>query len=240
MLQLQAVEPNLLLNAQRFFSLPWTKDFLLVGGTNAALQIGHRLSVDIDLFTNTKFLSGEVLRKIEQDFSVEKNRVVIDETRLVVFIQPHGIKLDLFHLDLEIKKPAIVDNGMRLANLMDLAAMKIEAMIQRREKKDYIDLHFIFKKLDPHECLKHFHQVDQYCSPKSVAFALTEVESAKNNQSEMPKMLAAVNWEEIDNEFRIVASKYAKSIGINIDLDTSKKQSKLKSKDQDEDFEISM
>jgi Nucleotidyl transferase AbiEii toxin, Type IV TA system len=196
MLQLQAVESNLLLNIQRFFSLPWTKDFLLVGGTNAALQIGHRLSVDIDLFTNTKFLSGEILRKIELDFSIEKNRVVIDETGLVVFIQPHGIKVDLFHSELEMKLPPVIDNGMRLANLMDVAAMKIEAMVQRREKKDYIDIHFIFKKLDPQKCLKHFHQLDQYCSPKSVAFALTEVESARMDKSEMPKMLVSVDWKE--------------------------------------------
>ncbi len=224
MLQLQAVEPNLLLTTQRFFSLPWTKDFLLVGGTNAALQIGHRLSVDIDLFTNTVFLPGEVLGKIERDFSIEKNRVIIDESGLVVFLQPEDIKVDLFHMDIEMKLPPVIDNGMRLANLMDVAAMKIEAMIQRRVKKDYIDLHFIFKTLDPHECLEHFHQVDKYCSPKSVAFALTEVESARTNKSEMPKMLVPIDWKEIEKEFRAVARKYAKGLGINIDMETRKKQ----------------
>jgi Nucleotidyl transferase AbiEii toxin, Type IV TA system len=217
MLQLQAVKPDLLLNTKRFFSLPWASGFLLVGGTNVALQIGHRLSVDIDLFTNTIFVPGELLSKVERDFSIERNRVVIDESGLVLFLKPGDIKVDLFHVDLEMKLPPIIEDGMRLANLMDVAAMKMEAMVQRREKKDYIDLHFIFKKLDPLKCLEHFHQVDRYCSPKSVAFALTEVESAVKNKSEMPTMLMPVDWNEIENEFRSLARMYAKGIGLNID-----------------------
>jgi hypothetical protein len=231
MLQLQAVEPDLLLITKRLFSLPWTKDFLLVGGTNAALQMGHRLSVDIDLFTNVGFVPGDILRKVEHDFSIEKDRGIIDETGLVVFLQPKGIKVDLFHTEIEMRLPHVIDNGMRLANLMDVAAMKIEAMIGRREKKDYIDLYFIFQKLNPEKCLKHFHEVNQYCSPKSVAFALTEVESARRNKSEMPRMLVPVNWDQIDKEFQSVASKYAKGIGINIDLHRERE------KDQEEDLD---
>lgn len=218
MLQLQAVKPDLLLNTKRFFSLPWATDFLLVGGTNVALQIGHRMSVDIDLFTNSVFVPTELLSKVERDFSIERNRAVIDENGLVLFLQPGDIKVDLFHIELEMKLPPVIENGMRLANLMDVAAMKMEAMVQRRVKKDYIDLHFIFKKLDPQKCLEHFHQVDKYCSPKSVAFALTEVESAVKNKSEMPEMLMPVDWKEIEREFLSVASTYAKGIGLNIDL----------------------
>jgi hypothetical protein len=226
MLQLQAVEPDLLLNTQRFFTLPWTEDFLLCGGTNAALQIGHRLSVDIDLFTNNVVEPGELLSKVARGFSLQPNRTSIRESGVVVFLQPSGVKVDLFHMDLAMKLPPVVDNGMRLANLMDVAAMKIEAMIQRRVKKDYIDLHFIFKQIDPQKCLEHFHQVDQYCSPKSVAFALTEVDSAASNKSEMPQMLLPVDWKEIERQFRSVASKYSKDLAINIDLKREKKKEK--------------
>jgi hypothetical protein len=218
MLQRQAVEPHLLLIIERLFTLPWAKDFLLVGGTNVALQLGHRLSVDIDLFTNNSFVPRELLREIERDFLLQKNEVVIRENGLMAFFQPSGVKVDIFHVDLDMKLPPVNWNDIKLANLMDVAAMKIEAMVQRRVKKDYIDLYFIFQQLDPQQCLAHFHKVDQYCSPKSVAFALTEVDTAASNSSEMPKMLLPVSWEDITTQFRKVATQYSNTLGINIDL----------------------
>ena len=218
MLQLQAVEPNLLLTLERLFALPWTKNFLLVGGTNVALQLGHRLSVDIDLFTNTSIRPRELVSTLERDFALEKKNVVVRENGLMAFIQSSNIKIDIFNIDVPMELPPIVYNNIKLANLMDVAAMKIEAMVQRRVKKDYIDLHFIFNNLEPIECLKHFHKLDQYCSPKSVAFALTEVDTAANNPSEMPKMLLPVNWDDITTQFHKVATQYSTTLGINIDL----------------------
>ena len=210
MLQVQAISPDLLLTARKIFSLPWSKDFLLVGGTNVALQLGHRLSVDIDLFTNKEFEVRSMVQHFEKDIGIAPERLHESDVGFRAILEGGSIVVDMFHTDVPMAGEPVHGEGLRLANLLDVAAMKIEAMVQRRVKKDYVDMYFIFKELDPQKCLEHFHQVDKYCSPQSVTFALDEVNTAAANSSDMPKMLKPVSWEEIQNLFQQVSREYSK------------------------------
>lgn len=210
MLQVQAVEPNLLLVAKKIFALQWSQDFVMVGGTNAALQLGHRSSVDIDLFTNKEIRFDKLSFGITQEFDVSEADIVKQEDGLTAYVNG-GLKVDFFQWHVPINLPLVVDGGLRLANLLDVAALKIEAIVQRREKKDYIDLYFIFKELDPMKCLNHFHKVDKYCSSKSVSFALEETSAAVTNDSRMPDMLKPVTWPDIDTSLKMINRAYTKT-----------------------------
>jgi hypothetical protein len=55
MLQKQAISPKLLALLIELQKMPQLKEFTLVGGTALALQLGHRVSIDIDLFSQHDF-----------------------------------------------------------------------------------------------------------------------------------------------------------------------------------------
>jgi len=73
----------------------------------------------------------------------------------------------------------MVEDGLRLASPMDLAALKLDAIIERREKKDYIDLHVLFKSPGSDAILGKFKTYNPHVSEKSVLFALGEVNTAR-------------------------------------------------------------
>jgi hypothetical protein len=68
MLQTQTVEPGTLSLLKELFSLPILKNFGLVGGTALSLKFGHRLSVDLDLFSSEKFENDLVLKELQHHF----------------------------------------------------------------------------------------------------------------------------------------------------------------------------
>ena len=125
------------------------KEFGLVGGTAIALHIGHRRSIDFDLFSQKKFSNLHLRKTISKSVPIEKE-LVNKLGEFTIFIQ--GVKITFYHF------PFIIDYSERLAgyfklpNLLTLAAMKAYALGQRAKWKDYVDLYYI---------LKQFHSLNQ-------------------------------------------------------------------------------
>jgi len=121
----------------------FNKDFYLVGGTAIALQIGHRYSVDFDLFTNL-----DIKRKSIKTL-LEKHKYVIRHILFEDTIQFHCIvnqvKLTFFQFPHKIETPLNLDGLIRMPDLLTLSAMKAYALGGRGKWKDYVDLFFIFK-----------------------------------------------------------------------------------------------
>lgn len=137
---------EILMNS-REFSL-----FKLVGGTALSLQLGHRMSIDIDLFTDADY--GSIDFKNLEKF-LENNFPFLDEFSNITSIGKsyvigensiETIKLDVYYTDSFIK-PEIVKNTIRMASLEDITAMKLEVVQNLGRKKDFWDLH---------ELLEHF------------------------------------------------------------------------------------
>ena len=131
---------ELLMNSKEF-SL-----FKLVGGTALSLQLGHRLSVDIDLFTDANY--GSIDFKNLEKF-LENNFPFVDEFSNITSIgksyiigenKSETIKLDVFYTDSFINSE-IVKNNIRMASLEDITAMKLEVVQNIGRKKDFWDLH---------------------------------------------------------------------------------------------------
>lgn len=106
------------------------------------------------------------------------------------------------------REEPVVENGLRLASIMDLAALKIDAIIERSEKKDYIDLYVIFSVLGAQNVLKEFKLYNPHVSDKSILFALGEVPSARENRSVMPEMLVDISWKEIEGTIKKVGQDF--------------------------------
>jgi hypothetical protein len=118
------------------------REFYLVGGTAIALQIGHRRSIDFDLFKKGKLRPKSILSKIgEYNPQCTVTRNVAEQLNITV----SGVKLTFFEYPFEIDAPLRFENVLKMPTLLDLAAMKAYALGRRSKWKDYVDLYFLLK-----------------------------------------------------------------------------------------------
>lgn len=124
------------------FNLP-DKTYM-AGGTAVTLYLAHRVSVDIDLFTQKSFLTGPVIENIKMNHSVRVENLS-DRDSLVVNID--GIRFSLFYYPYRLIEPVLSNTDLKvsLASLMDIAAMKSVAIVQRGTAKDFVDLKAIIE-----------------------------------------------------------------------------------------------
>ncbi|MDO8655531.1 MAG: nucleotidyl transferase AbiEii/AbiGii toxin family protein [bacterium] len=118
------------------------KDFGLVGGTAIALHLGHRESIDFDLFTFDEFSNPKIRRKISQVRIIDK--VLRDETGQYTIVIS-GVRFTFFQFPYKINFSETFDDVVRLPDILTLAAMKAFALGSRAKWKDYVDLYFILK-----------------------------------------------------------------------------------------------
>lgn len=120
----------------------FSKDFGLVGGTAIALRLGHRQSIDFDLFANKKFGNISLQNKIVKNTTIQ--RVIVSKLgEYTILIK--GVKFTFFHFPFEIDFAEKLDEIIKLPDLLTLAAMKVYALGYRAKWKDYVDLYFILK-----------------------------------------------------------------------------------------------
>lgn len=115
----------------------------MVGGTSIALQIGHRRSIDFDLFTKENLKRKQIKNIIEE--SGYPLTDIIYEASEQMHIIINGVKTTFFQYPYEIKSYIDFDNIIKMPSLLDLAAMKAYALGGRAKWKDYVDLFFIIK-----------------------------------------------------------------------------------------------
>ena len=121
----------------------FSKDFFLVGGTAIALHIGHRRSVDFDLFTAKEFDNQKIRKEIVKIRKID--RVFLDESgQYTAGIL--GVRLTFLQYPFPIDASKDFGGVIKLPDLLTLAAMKAYALGRRAKWKDYVDLYFVMKK----------------------------------------------------------------------------------------------
>ena len=139
------------------------KPFRLVGGTSLSLQLGHRISIDIDLFTDSDY--GSLNFEDIETFLKSKFSFIVFSSELTSFgksyfigsSENNAVKLDVFYSDPFIDDELLIDN-IRLASLKDITAMKIEVIQNGGRKKDFWDLHELLNYFSLEEMLA-FHKI---------------------------------------------------------------------------------
>ncbi len=118
------------------------KEFYLVGGTAIALHIGHRRSIDFDLFKFNPLRPKKIMETISGfDYPYVVTRRVTEQLNATV----HDVKFTFFQYPFQINATEKLADILRLPTLLDLAAMKAYAMGRRSKWKDYVDLYFLIK-----------------------------------------------------------------------------------------------
>ena len=160
----------------------------LVGGTSLALQLGHRKSDDLDFFgyfDNDCDLS-EYFTDIQK---VEKTAT----SRSMQFYNLNGIKVDFVRIDYPWLRDAVIEDGIRLASVEDIAALKVNAIIGRGTRKDFIDLFFLLDCFSLKEILSFYSE--KYKGISNIQMALRSMVYFDDAESDpMPEMLKPFDW----------------------------------------------
>lgn len=188
MLQTNTVKPRLLELLTCLMQQEEFKNFILVGGTSLALQIGHRISVDIDLFGKQEIdepLFIDVLKKYGKVNVLKKSKNV-----LIAAVD--GIKVDFVNYKYAfIDKYKVVDS-IRLASQKDIAAMKINAIAGRGSKKDFIDFFYLLKIYSLEQIISFYIQKYPDGSEFMARKSLTYFDDA--DLEETPVLLQDIDW----------------------------------------------
>lgn len=152
MLQTRTVEPGTLELLKELMAVPAIEPFYLVGGTALALQIGHRYSIDLDLFTTEDFDKNGLIDSIERKFEIS----IEGEFPGMVITYINDVKVDFVKMAYPILFPALSIDGIRMLDVRDIAPMKLKAITQRGSKKDFFDIFYLLQKMSLLELLELF------------------------------------------------------------------------------------
>lgn len=181
----------------------------LAGGTACALQLGHRISIDLDFFTAKEFDAKELIR------SLKKAGKFIEERQGwgTVLGTIDGVKFSYFVYKYPVIFPYKHVFDINLADLRDIAAMKIDAISTRGIKRDFIDLYFICRSgISLQKILSFYDRKYGRLSSNIIHIQKSLVYFVDADATQMPKMLKPCNWQEVKRFFETEVKKMAAKI----------------------------
>ncbi len=191
MLRLEAVEPVTFALLKRLQHLPVLSNTRLVGGTALALQLGHRTSVDLDIFGSWDY-SVDLRSVFSKIGKAEKQSGKPNGKMQFFFID--GIKVDCVAYERYAwLEPPVEEEGVRLAGIRDIAAMKINAITNRGSRKDFVDVARLMEDWGLSEILKCYLAKYDDANPALALRSLAYFDDAE--AMPMPKMLIEFDWE---------------------------------------------
>jgi hypothetical protein len=205
MLHLETVEPSTLDIIKRIQGFKEFENLRLVGGTGLALHFGHRISVDIDLFGDFSCDDITIMKLLNK---VGQTSIINQSSNIKIF-QIEGVKTDIVNYHYPWLKNPLFLNDIVLADIEDIAAMKLSAITGRGTKKDFVDLFFLLKKFTLKEMLSMYLQKYQDGSEFLVVKSLAYFDDA--DEQEDCQMLIDVNWKDVKAYIISEVQKYIKS-----------------------------
>lgn len=201
MLHYQTIDTKTLALLKSLMKIPEFSQLVLVGGTSLALQIGHRKSIDIDLFGKFTFDEYQLPTLLKQYGSViQLNNSVNIKSYLI-----DNIKVDFVHYPYEWIESFCLEDGLRLAGMKDIAAMKLAAVTGRGTKKDFIDIFFLLSYFSLVQMLDFYLKKFFDGSAFMVIKSLTYFKDAE--AEELPVLIEDINWEEVKSRIILETKK---------------------------------
>lgn len=205
MLSIQTIHPNTLELLKQLASQPELAQTRLVGGTALALQYGHRQSIDLDFF-------GALPEDKEELVDMTKrvgNVLVTNRTKMIVQTVINQVKVDF----VDYSRYAWIDepiqgDGFVLASDKDIAAMKVNAIIGRGTRKDFIDLYVLLQHYSLTEIMDFYKQKYPEFSEYRALLSMTYFEDAE--MQDMPKMFIETPWDEMKSTIIQAVKAYQK------------------------------
>lgn len=153
--------------------------------------MGHRQSIDLDFFGNITFSLEELTEELSAIAPVSP----LSSSKFMRFLIVGGIKVDIVNYPYEWIDNAVVEEGIVLAGIRDIAAMKLSAITNRGTKKDFIDCYFLLKTFSLNELICFYLKKYSDSQLFTLIKSLTYFEDAE--EEPMPKMAESIDWHEV-------------------------------------------
>lgn len=207
MLHLETVEPRTFAILKKLMSIPVLKDFSLVGGTALSLVYGHRISVDLDVFSNEKFENNHISSVLSSVFHEQFIYEPSKNAFFGIFCFIENVKVDIVHFSHSRISDIVTVDGIRMYGIPDIAAMKIQAILGRGKKKDFWDLAEILTHYSLEQVIAwHKEKYPSQMLAISIPGAITYFEDA--DDSEDPVSLKGQTWESVKTVINKSVSEY--------------------------------
>ncbi|RME08795.1 MAG: hypothetical protein D6803_00285 [Anaerolineae bacterium] len=176
-----------------------SRPFYLAGGTAIALHLGHRISVDLDYYSQERF-DVFALDKRLQEFDAYRRERLAEDTLLGALDE---LRISFFWYRYHLLEEPLTALNTRILRLPDLAAMKIEAIAQRNTRRDFIDLYFLAQEagISPERALEYHRAKYAGLDINQVHLVLSLGYFEEADAEPMPKMLKPVRWEDVKDFF---------------------------------------
>ena len=202
MLYYKTIAPETLELLKKIQEIELFKKLRLVGGTSLALQIGHRISIDLDLFGEINVPKLEITTALNQ-LGILKT---IHSTNNIFIYSLNGIKVAIVNYPYPWLSNTLKIDQTNLATTKDIAAMKLAAITGRGSKKDFIDIYFLFKQYTLKQMLhfynEKYHDGSEFLVLKSLAY-FTDADDEI-----MPKMLNIITWNTMKEKIKEILNDY--------------------------------
>jgi hypothetical protein len=170
-------------------------EFYLAGGTGLSLLLGHRESVDLDFFRKESFNTEDLLKKLP-------GFTVLDKKKDTLTGKIENVNISFFSYDYPLLSDTLDYKGIKIASILDIALMKLSAVMQRNTRKDFIDLYFIIKDHLPLlGLIKQFGNKFNQSSEVSIPILKSLTYFVETETEPMPHMFITINWENIKTFF---------------------------------------
>jgi Nucleotidyl transferase AbiEii toxin, Type IV TA system len=206
MLYINTVKSETYWLLKKLMLIPELAEFVLVGGTNLSLKLGHRISIDLDLFTNIPFDRDEVSKSIIKTLP---NTIKIDERKQTIWMNIDGVKVDIILHEYPYLRPIENIDGIRFMSIEDIIPMKLEAMATRGVKKDFWDLaalldHYTLQQMTEFYCTKYPNSDIGHVILSMTYFVDAEIQ--KND----PEDLKGITWEQVKKKMKTTVEEYVR------------------------------
>lgn len=201
MLQTQTVSTECLELLTQISKDTFFDEFVLVGGTALALQMGHRNSIDLDFFGNKEIDEELFVKKLREYGDV--NVLKVSQNILITII--NGVKTDFVRYTYPWIFEKVIIEDIRLASKQDIAAMKLNAISGRGSKKDFIDIYFLLNEFTLEQMIGFYRKKYTNHSEFSMLKSITYFEDAEGNPT--PDIFSGFDWESCKNKIRTEFNK---------------------------------
>ena len=207
MLQQNAVASATLELLKTICAISELESFGLGGGTSLALRMGHRLSIDLDFFTNTNFNTGLVFQIITKKFPSAE--LLFEQNQTMMFTI-NDVKVDFILYPFTWLHPFDIIEGTRLLSIEDIVPMKLQAASNRNAKKDYWDIASLLNEYSLDKMLKIFTDKFPQVDIGFIIHSLTNFEKADTELD--PDTYNGTTWNEIKNELINAVRQYTEKL----------------------------
>jgi predicted nucleotidyltransferase component of viral defense system len=187
-------------------------DFYLAGGTALALQIGHRVSTDLDWFSTTSPLLAPERETISLALGESGQFEVVSDKDGMLYARLFGVDVSFIHQHHPLLEATIEYTDVQLASPTDIGLMKLAAINSRGTRRDFVDL-FCLREVATLDRLLELATVKYVDRPSFLAIsvrALAYFEEAEHQP--MPDMLVPVNWSEVRAYCEAAARRLARRL----------------------------